>query len=255
MSVVRRAGRTELQDLRQQGSLKLLFPRRDGADMQAVLVNTAGGVTGGDSFDLSATALADAYLTLTTQAAERAYRASGAIPGRIRTHLTVEAGGQLNWLPQETILFDGCAIDRRLRVDLAPDAGLLLVESLIFGRAAMGEQVASAHFQDRLEIWRAGRLAHLDALRLTGDLAAEMARPGVGDGAGALSSLILIRPDAAAHLDPIRAALPDTGGVSLVGEDILLMRLLAPDGFTLRRTLVPILNRLTRNSLPRPWMI
>ncbi|MBY6084219.1 urease accessory protein UreD [Ruegeria arenilitoris] len=253
--MIGRAGRTELQDLRQQGSLKLLFPRRDGADMQAVLVNTAGGVTGGDNFDLSATAQGNAHLTLTTQAAERAYRASGATPGRIRTDLTVAAGGQLNWLPQETILFDGCAIDRRLRVDLAPDAGVLLVESLIFGRAAMGERITAAHFQDRIEIWRAGRLAHLDALRLTGDLAAEVARPGVGDGAGALSSLILIRPDAAAHLDPIRAALPDTGGVSLVGDDMLLMRLLAPDGFTLRQTLVPLLNRLTRNSLPRPWMI
>ncbi|MGV6803585.1 MAG: urease accessory protein UreD [Ruegeria sp.] len=223
--------------------------------MQAVLVNTAGGVTGGDRFDLSATARADAYLTLTTQAAERAYRASGPTSGRIRTHLTVDAGGQLNWLPQETILFDGCAIDRRLRVDLAPDASLLLVESLIFGRAAMGEQINSAKFHDRIEIWRTGRLVHLDALRLSGDLAGNMARPGIGGGAGALSSLVLIRPDAAAHLDPIRAALPDTGGVSQVGDDMLLMRLLAPDGFALRQTLVPILNRLTRNSLPRPWMI
>lgn len=164
-------------------------------------------------------------------------------------------GGQLNWLPQDPILFDGCSIDRCLRADLTPDASLLLVESLIFGRAAIGEQVTSAHLQDRIEIRRAGRLAHLDVLRLTGDLTPEMARPGVGDGAGALSSLILIRPDTAAHRDPIRAALPDTGGVSLVGDDMLLMRLLAPDGFTLRQTLVPILNRLTRNSLPRPWMI
>lgn len=255
VSVARREARSELRGLRQSGSLKLLFPRCDRGPLQAVLVNTAGGVTGGDCFELRAEAQKDTALTLTTQAAERAYRAAGPQRGRIETRLSVAKGAQLNWLPQETILFDGCALDRRLRADLADGAGLLLVETLVFGRAAMGERVTAARFSDRIELRRAGRLLHLDAMRFDGDVAGLLDRPGIAGGAGAVSSVVLVRPDAAGHLDPIRAALPDTGGASLVGDDMLLIRLLATDGFELRQTLVPILNRLTKNSLPRPWMI
>ncbi|MCV2889506.1 urease accessory protein UreD [Ruegeria aquimaris] len=249
------AGLSELEGLRQSGSLKLLFPRRDDSTLQAVLVNTAGGVTGGDRFSLRAEVGPGAAATLTTQAAERAYRARGAAPGRIDTRLTLAERAHLNWVPQETILFNGCAIRRNLRIDMAGDARLLMVESLVFGRAAMGETLTGAQFRDRIEIRRDGRIAHLDALHFDGNVADHLARPHVAAAAGAMASLVLIGPDAAAHLAPVRAALPATGGASLVGEDMLLMRLLAPDSFLLRRTLVPILNRLTRNALPRPWMI
>ncbi|MCU9839191.1 urease accessory protein UreD [Ruegeria sp. WL0004] len=250
-----RTGRSELEGLRQSGSLKLLFPRRDNSALQAVLVNTAGGVTGGDRCSLRAEIRKGAAATLTTQAAERAYRARGTAPGRIDTRLTLAERAHLNWLPQETILFDGCAIRRNLRIDMAGDARLLMVESLVFGRAAMGETLTDAQFSDRIEIRRAGRIAHLDVLHFGGNVADHLARPHVAAGAGAMASLVLIGPNAAAHLAPVLAALPATGGASLVGEDMLLMRLLAPDGFLLRRTLVPILNRLTHNALPRPWMI
>lgn len=255
LSVRARAGRSELEGLRQSGSLKLLFPRRDDSAVQAVLVNTAGGVTGGDQFSLRAEVGSGAAATLTTQAAERAYRAWGGAPGRIDTRLTLAERAHLNWVPQETILFNGCAIRRNLRIDMAGDARLLMVESLVFGRAAMGETLTDAQFRDRIEIRRDGRIAHLDALNFDGDVADHLARPHVAAGAGAMTSLVLIGPDAAAHLAAVRGALPATGGASLAGEDMLLMRLLAPDSFLLRRTLVPILNRLTRNALPRPWMI
>lgn len=255
MSFTQREGRAALDGLRQSGSLKLLFPRRSGAAAEAVLVNTAGGVTGGDRFSLRAEIGPEAAATITTQAAERAYRARDAEPGRIDTRLRVAVGGELNWLPQETILFDGCRIARNLRIDMAGNARLLMVESLIFGRAAMGETLTDAQVSDRIEIRREGRIAHLDALRFSGDVAAHMARSHVAAGAGALASLVLIRPDAAAHLAGIRAALPASGGASLVGEDMLLIRLLAIDSYLLRRTLVPILHRLSGNQLPRPWMI
>ncbi|SDD95923.1 urease accessory protein UreD [Ruegeria marina] len=250
-----REGRGELSGLRQSGSLKLLFPRRSSAAAQAVLVNTAGGVTGGDRFSLRAEVGPGAAATLTTQAAERAYRARDAEPGRIDTRLRAEAGAELNWLPQETILFNGCRIARSLRIDLATDARLLLAESLVFGRAAMGETIDRAWFSDRIEIVRSGKPAYIDRLDFAGDISAQLARPHVAGGAGAIASLVLIRPDAPAHLAWIRAALPATGGASLVGEDMLLIRLLAADSFLLRQTLVPMLNRLTCHSLPRPWMI
>ncbi|TCM85734.1 urease accessory protein UreD [Rhodovulum steppense] len=245
---------TAIAGLRQSGAFKALFPRpRDGA-LDAILVNTAGGITGGDRFEADLQAQPGSHLRVTTQAAERAYRAQPGERGRVTNRLNVAAGARLDWLPQETILFDGAALDRRLVADLAPGARLLLVEPLVFGRAAMGEVLHAVSFRDRIEIRRAGVPLYLDALRLEGDLAAHLARPAVAFGAGAMASLILVAPEAEAHLAPLRALMPATGGVSLIGADLLALRLLAPDSFALRRVLVPVLGRLTDDALPRSWM-
>lgn len=249
------AGKNRIGNLRQSGSLKLLFPRVPSDDLQAITVNTAGGVTGGDSFSLRATAEAGSRLTLSTQAAERAYKAQPGQTGQIVNSLCVEDAAHLNWLPQETILFDGCAINRKLSVELTKTARLLLAEPLVFGRAASHEQLTSAAFKDRIEVTRCGKLHFLDAISLKGDISAQLAKPTIGNGAGAMASVLYIAPDAEAHLDTIRALLPESGGASLIHEDTLFVRALAPDSFELRRFLVPILNRLSGNSLPRPWMI
>ncbi len=241
--------------MRQAGSLKALFPQGAKPDLQAVLVNTAGGITGGDRFEISARAGPGTRLTLTTQAAERAYRALPGETGELNSRLFVGDGARLDWLPQETILYRDCALRRRLSVELAGDASLLLVEPLVFGRAAMGETLDRARFRDRIEVRRRGELLYLDAMAFEGDVAARLARPAVADGAAALASLIYVAPDAEAHLAPLRDMLPMTGGASLIGEDVLVLRLLAADSHLLRRTLVPILNRLTGDTLPRPWML
>lgn len=245
--------------LRQSGSLKALFPRVAAAGLkaglQAVLVNTAGGITGGDRFALSARAEAGTELTLTTQAAERAYRAAPDEVGEVRNRLFAGAGARLDWLPQETILYRGSALRRSLCVEMEGDARLLLVEPLVFGRAAMGETLGQARFRDRIEVRRNGEILFLDAIELAGDVAAHLARPAIAGGAGALASLLYIAPDAEARLAALRALLPDSAGASLIGGDRLFLRLLAADSHLLRRVLVPVLNRLTANSLPRPWML
>ena len=246
---------TALDGLRQDGSLKVVFPRTASRALQAVLVNTAGGITGGDEFAIDARAARGATLTLTTQAAERAYRAQPGETGRLTTRLAAEAGARLHWVPQETILFDGCALERLLRVDMSADARVMLAEPLIFGRAAMGERLRTGWFRDRIEVWRGGAPLLVDAMALEGDMAGHLDRPHVADGAGAMVSLLYVAPDAAAHLDWVRAALPDTGGVSLVRDTVLFLRALAPDGFDLRAILIPILHRLGGEALPRPWMI
>ena len=193
---------TTLGALRQAGSLKALFPRGDDAGLQAVLINTAGGITGGDRFTFSAQADAATHLTLTTQAAERAYRAEPGEVGQVRNRLVIGDGARVNWLPQETILFDGCALDRALTVEMAADATLLLAEPLIFGRAAMGETLTSAQFRDRIEVRRGGEMLFLDAMDLSGNVAGHLARPHVANGAGALVSLVYVAPDAEAHAGP-----------------------------------------------------
>lgn len=258
MSVKPAGTATVLDGFRQSGSLKCLFPRRfpgDRQPFQAVLVNTAGGITGGDRFRVTAEAGPGTALTLTTQAAERAYAAQPGVCGRLETRLHVGPGARLNWLPQETILYNSSALRRRITVEMDDSAGLLLAEPLVFGRLAMGETLTSASFRDRIEIRRGGRPLFLDATRLDGDIDAHLARPAVAGGARAMALVVFVGPEAEAHLSMLRRTLPPTGGASLIGEDVLAIRLLAPDGFTLRRSLLPFLSHLTDDTLPRCWTI
>lgn len=249
-----RDGQSVISQLRMSGALKLLFPRPSGDALETVLVNSAGGLTGGDRFRLEANAGPGARLSVTTQAAERAYRAHPGEVARVTTHLTAGAGASLAWLPQETILFDGCALERRLRADLEGDAALLLAEPVAFGRLAMGESITQGLLSDRFEIFRDGRRIHGDATRMEGPLSALMDRPAVGGGARAMALVLLARPGAGALADSLRAMLPDTAGASAIGDDLLAMRFLAPDTFELRRSLVPVLTRLSGAPLPKSWM-
>jgi urease accessory protein len=248
-------GKTRLVNLRQSGSMKLVFPQTHRTDAEAILVNTAGGVTGGDRFDLSAEAGAGATLTLTTQAAERAYRAQTDEVGRISTTLSVAQGARLNWLPQEMILFDNSALRRSLSINMADDARLLMVEPLVFGRAAMNERMTNIYFQDRISITRGGTPIYCDGVDLQGDVATHLARPAVAKGAGAMASLVFVAPEAAGQLAKIRALLPTTAGASLIAPDVLVMRLLAADSFDLRKSLIPVLDHLTNNTLPLSWRL
>jgi urease accessory protein len=255
MSAKPLGARTVLGDLRQAGSLRMLFPRPIDQGLQGISINTAGGITGGDRFELEARADAGTTLTLSTQAAERAYRSQPGEVGTVQTQLDVCEDARLNWLPQETILFQGCALRRSISVDLAPSAELLLCEPLVFGRAAMGETLSDGQFSDRIEVRRDGEAMFLDAMTQSGDIAAHLARLTTANGAGALATLIYINADAETHLTPLREAIGASGGVSLIKPDLLFARLLAPDSFVLRQILMPLLTRLARGPLPRPWMI
>lgn len=250
-----RAGRSRIATLRQQGSFKALFPHGSGPTLQAVFLNTAGGVTGGDRFALRAAVEPGARMALTSQAAERIYRAQPGETGRVRTSLRIAAGGRIDWLPQETIVFDKAALDRRLDVGLDDDGCLLAVEPLVFGRLAMGERVRAGRITDRWQVRRGGRLVFADCLRLDGDIDALLARPGVADGNRALASILYVGRDADRFLAPLRAALGPLGGASLVRDGVLFARALAPEAWDLRRNLIPAIRLLSGAELPRPWML
>ena len=242
-----------IDDFRCSGALRVLFPRAT-KDLPAILINTSGGLTSGDQFSFDATAGAGSTLTLSTQAAERAYRAiSGA--AQTQTILTVEAGATLSWLPQELILFDGCDINRRLRADLSPTSRFLFVEPLIFGRTAMGETVTQGRFLDRVSVYRDGTPLYLDRVKLDGNMTKILARQAIGKSTRAMAGLLYVAPNAEAHLQKIRGFLPDTGGAGLIAEDTLALRLLASDSFELRRALLPILDLLSQNTLPKTWRL
>lgn len=248
-----------LADLRHGGCLKALFPRGPADRLSAVIVNTSGGITGGDDLRIKAQVGSGARLSLTSQAAERIYRSQTEDPGRVDTHLVVADAARVDWLPQETILYDRAALDRRLRVDLGAGARCLLVETLVFGRAAMGERLQALSLSDRIEIWHDDAPFYIDRVRLSGDAATLLTRRAIGQGAGAVATVVLAAPDdhdqTAQYLDALRPMLPDHAGVSLVRPGLLVVRMAAPDSFLLRQTLVPVLALLNDGPLPRTWML
>ncbi len=255
----RRGDLTVLDDLRQSGCLKARFPRVAPEEWTcAVMLNTSGGVAGGDRLDGTFELREGARVTITAQAAERFYRAlPGSDAAFVRNRLIAAAGSCLEWLPQETILFDRCAMDRRLEVDLADDAWFLGVESLVFGRAAMGERVVRAWLRDGIHVRRGGcRLLH-DAVRLDGEVDAALQRAPIAGGARAMATLVHVAPDAEAALDGVRAALADTVGEAGVSawNGMLVARILAADAAVSRRAVIAALQVLRApRPLPRVWL-
>jgi urease accessory protein len=250
-----RDGATVLEDLRQEGCLKARFPRPVDWT-ETVLLNTSGGIAGGDRLSSTLAVRAGARATFAAQAAERFYRAvSEDAPSRVRTSLSVGPGASAEWLPQETILFDRCAVDRVLDVEMAPDAWFLGVETLVFGRQAMGEQVRSATLSDTIRIRRGGELLLHDAIRLRGDVASRLDRQAIGGGGRAVATLVHVARDAEARLDGVRGALAGFEAGASAWRGMLLARIVAPDGACLRAAIVASLATFRGGrSLPRVWM-
>ncbi len=266
--VIGRSGTvSRLERLFQEGAAKVRFPKVPaGAPPEAVLINTAGGLTGGDRFSVDADIGEGASAIVTSQACEKIYRSSGGA-ARVENRLNLRAGAACAWLPQETILFDQARLERRLHADMAADARLLAVEPLILGRTAMGESVRRGRMSDRWRIRRGGRLLHADDFRLEGDIGHLSVGAPLLAGHRAAAVIVLVSPDAEDHLDAVRDLLGDAddptalGGASAWGGR-LSVRLLADTGQTLRSVLVPLvrmlLARLTSGgeggaALPRVW--
>lgn len=252
----RRGPDTVLDTLRQEGCLKARFPRADPpAWPGAVTLNTAGGIAGGDQLASTIAAGPGTRATVATQACERIYRALPGLVAHVETRLHVAPAAALEWLPQETILFNGCALRRTLDIHLAPDAWFLGVESLVFGRAAMPEQLLHANLHDRITLRRENRLLLHDTVRLHGPAAALLARPAIGAGARAVATLLHAAPDAARHLDPLRTALAPFDAGATTHGGLLLARITAPSGAALRHAVLAGLNILRAGrTLPRVWM-
>ena len=252
-----RDGVTAVRECYQEAGLRIRMPRVEPGDaFEAVVINTAGGITGGDRFALDVHALAGTRAVVTTQAAEKVYRSSGGI-GVFDTTITVGEGADLAWLPQEAILFEGSALERRLTIDMASSACVLAVEAVVFGRLARGERIDNAYLFDRWRIRRGGRLVYAEGLRLEGGMASALERRACGGGAVASASLVLLAPDAEARVEALRGHMEglDARGVEagVSGFDgMMSLRLLASDPFALRTALVGILEHI-RGPLPRVW--
>jgi urease accessory protein len=239
----------------EEGALRVRFPNvATGDALEAVVVNTAGGMTGGDRFDLDMAVGPGAKLTVTTAAAEKIYRSLGADTD-IRVKLDVGSGGALAWLPQETILFDRIRLRRSIEADLAPDASLLLAEGVVFGRSAMGETLTQGHFSDRWRVRRGGVLVFAESLRLHGAIAEQLDQRAVAGGGVAIASVLKVPADDAA-VAAVRAKQSEFAGEVGVSawSGLALARLVAPDGAALHRDLIAVLSAFGNMPLPRLWL-
>jgi urease accessory protein len=241
---------TASDDIAESGPLRVRFPRIREDRLEAILINTAGGIVGGDRLEFSIETREDAALTMTSQAAEKIYRSSG-LTSRISVSLKAERGSELFWLPQETILFDRARVEREIEADVASDAKLAICEAVVFGRDAMGEKVERGRLRDRWRVRRDGKLIFADALILDGDIKSVLSRAATMNGWIAMATMVCVAADAGEKLDAVRDALTDEGieaGASAF-DGILVARILAQDSIALR---AGVLSALEAAGTPPP---
>jgi urease accessory protein len=245
--------RTEPARLFETGGLRWRFPRSSNP-CEAAIVNTGGGVAGGDSYSVRLTLGEGAEVEATTPSAERIYRSDGPA-ATITTQLNLKPGARLFWLPQETLMYEGARLERRLEVETPGEAEFMIAETLVFGRLAMGESRIEASVRDSWRVRRDGRLVFADETRLE-HAGATLDRKAVGAGARVVSTIVASAPDIEARLPDLRAALDVESAAVESGasafDGLIVVRLIAASSDRLRAALVASIIALGGRK-PRLW--
>ncbi len=263
ISVRRAEDGRQIADYYQQSPLRVFLPYSYGGDyLEIVLGNTAGGVVAGDELSVSAETKDNAAAIFTTQAAEKVYRSAGA-DTRMTINLIAGADSCLTWIPQETILFDGVRLRRRLDIEIEREASILAGEMLFFGRAAKGEKFTHGMVHDEWRVRYAGELRWADNLHLAGNVQHQL-KSSVGfDGSNAMASLIYVAPDNSANVDLARSLLQEAkcrAAITLIGE-VLIARWLGKDPAELKQSYIDFVLNFVSNantkpfSLPQVWRV
>jgi len=240
----------------QSGSAKLFLPKTYEPTIEAVFVNTAGGLADGDRFEYRVAAQGKTHLTVTTQTAERVYGAVGAEPASLSLAIDVDDGAICHWLPQETIFFNRARLNRKLTVSMDKTASFLANEIMVFGRQAMNETVTCGTINDQWRIWRAGRLLHAEAVRLDGAISEMIAPKAAADEYICLATCLFVSPDAESNLQLARdffaKQMPVQAAIS-AWDGKLVVRCLAAESASVKRVMSGFLGRLRHFALPRVW--
>jgi urease accessory protein len=238
VTVERIAGQSVATQIDEEGPLRLRFPRVGAGDaLEGIIVNTGGGIAGGDRHEFEIAAGEGTRVALTSQAAEKIYRSDGA-DATIAVQLRAAAGASLVWVPQESILFDRARVVRTIDAEVAADATLTICESVVFGRTAMNETVVHGMLKDRWRMRRDGKLIFADVLTLDGAIAEMLARPAIAAGACTVATLLQISPDAEAKIEAVRAALHGGEAGASAFDGMLVIRILAHDSLSLRAAIL-----------------
>jgi urease accessory protein len=248
---------TRLMDVYQKSPIRVLFPRASGAAVEeAVLVNTAGGIAGGDRLECSVTALDNSSIAVTSQAAEKIYRALDE-PARITTTLKASNIARLAWLPQETIVFNHARIRRETEIELSSGAELVALEWLVLGRAAHGEKMDGGRISDSWRVKKDGRLIWADSFRVTDEVFSHLSRKALLSDCNAVATLLYFGPDLDTRLQLIRGAVQSSEcqcAATLVGG-LIVVRFAAKASCALRLALQALLQRFDREFGPGPFRV
>ena len=247
----------EIVDVFQRSPLKVIFPRMGGSELkEAVLINTAGGIAGGDQLKCDVTAVANAAIAVTSQTAERVYRALDE-PARILTKLKVTDGARLAWLPQETIIFNWARLQRETEVEISAGAELLALEWLVFGRAAHGEQIVGGQLSDRWRVKKDGRLIWADTFHVGEEVFPHLKRRALLGNCKAIATLIYFGPEFDKRLELLRdisgsfdclCAATSVGG-------LIIVRLAAESSSNLKLALRALIDQFGSDFGPGPFRV
>jgi urease accessory protein len=248
-----RGGRTIARQIREAENYRVRMPAVGGR-CEAVLINTGGGMAGGDRLVVDVAVAENAAAVVTSQAAERVYRSLGPETA-VDVTLHLGPGARLAWLPQETLLYSGARLRRTLGAQLDPGASLLAAEMAVFGRTAMGERLGAGLLSDNWRIVREERLAFAEAVRLEGKLGDLLDRAAIAGGAGAIGILIYIARDAEDRLAEVRTALAATpaSAAASAWEGKLIVRALAQTNTAVRTGIAAAARTLMGAAMPRVW--
>ena len=248
---------TRVIDVFQRSPIRVMFPRIGGAAVnEAVLINTAGGIAGGDRLECGVTALADASIAVTSQAAEKVYRALNE-PARITTKLKAREAAKLAWLPQETIVFNRARLRRETEIELFSGAELVALEWLVLGRAAHGEEMVGGHITDSWRVKKDGRLIWADSFRATDEMFPHLHRKALLSNCKAVGTLIYFGPDLDTRLEFVRdivRSLECHCAATSVGG-LIIVRFAAKVSSDLRLALRSFLQQFSRQLGPGPFRV
>ncbi len=255
---------TRIGRLFQEGAAKLRLPRqaKAGMPLEAVMINTAGGLTGGDLLKWEMACASGGTLTLTTQACEKIYKSAGG-EARVEVSLQVGENASLFWMPQETILFDQGRLQSQIDMQFIRGGNLLIAEAYMIGRKARGERVDIGHLEDRWRIFYEGNLVHREDLLLTGAINENISRKAVLSDNVAYATVLLLGDNVQDRLSALRDFQENSShcvlGLSswqLAGTGKILARIVASDGYELRKRLVPLMERLAgKVKVPKIWSL
>jgi urease accessory protein len=244
-------------DLFQKSPIRIMFPRAGGeAVEEAVLINTAGGIAGGDRLETEVAALVDAAIAVTSQAAEKVYRALNE-PARITTKLRASEGAKLAWLPQETIVFNCARVSRKIEIELSSGAELLALEWLVLGRAAHGEEMVGGHITDSWRVKKDGQLVWADTFRVTDEVFPHLKRKALLSNCKAVGTLVYFGPDLDIRLELLRdivRSLECQAAATSVGG-LIIVRFAARASSDLRLALRSLLQQFSRELGPGPFRV
>ena len=248
---------TRVANLYEKFPTRIMFPKIAGdAAREAVLVNTAGGIAGGDRFELNMIALDDARVAVTSQAAEKIYRALNE-PARIDTRLKVRGSAKLAWLPQETIIFDRARFRRETEIDLHSGAELIALEWLVLGRAARGEDITRGYIRDSWLVKRDGRLIWADSFLVTDSTFLHLSRKALLSNRKAIGTLIYFGPCPDHRLQGLREVAQSQQcdcAVTMV-SGLIVVRLAAKTSSDLKMALICMLQYFNRELGPGPFRV